>query len=48
MLDAIALDLHLLETVSPESGVGGDTVLTVVNEDPPVIEIIVSIALEIR
>lgn len=29
------LNLHLLETVLPESGVGGDTVLTEVNQDVP-------------
>lgn len=30
------LDLHLLETVLPQSRVGGDTVLAEVDEDVPV------------
>jgi hypothetical protein len=29
------LNLHLRETVLPESGVGGDTVLTEIDQDVP-------------
>jgi hypothetical protein len=29
------LDLHLLEAVLPDGGVGGDTILTEVNQDVP-------------
>lgn len=31
----VCLDLHLLKTVLPEGGVGGDTVLAEVNQDVP-------------
>jgi hypothetical protein len=30
------LDLHLAETVLPDSDIGGDTVLTVVEEGDPI------------
>jgi hypothetical protein len=36
----LVLDLHLLETVLPESEVGGDTVLTVVENSKPVQDIV--------
>lgn len=31
------LDLDLLEAVLPDGGVGGDTILTVVDEDDPIV-----------
>jgi hypothetical protein len=34
------LNLHFLETVLPESGVGGDTVITEVNQDVPSNELV--------
>lgn len=31
------LDLHLSETVLPDDDIGGDTILTVVEEDDPIV-----------